>query len=141
VAEVNWYGFAAPGGVTVRGSTTGTLHFGGGGEKIFGPGIGVGGELGVLGPWSNYRSALGVFSVNGSYHFFRDRPKLDPFVTGGYTLFFRSGTANLGNFGGGVNYWLGERLALRAEVRDHVHSPGPLTIHYWGLRLGVAFRH
>jgi len=33
-------------------------------------------------------------SLNGAYHFNRKR-KLSPFVTGGYTLAFRDGHANL----------------------------------------------
>ena len=41
-----------------------------------------------------------------------------PFVTVGYSLAFRTSTANLWNFGGGLNYWLRDRIALMAEVRD-----------------------
>jgi len=133
----NGYVFVAPGGVTCCGSTTTTLHIGGGGEGIIGKGFGVGAEIGALGPTQYLAESIGAFSANGYYHFIhaKDR-KLDPFVTGGYTLLFRGGTANAGNFGGGVNYWFSRHFGIRAEFRDHVYS----SDHYWGFRFGVTFR-
>ena len=99
--------------------------------------VGVGAELGVVGSWSNY----GMFSVNGYYHFADRSARVDPFVTGGYSLGFRSGTLNFGNFGGGVNLWLRESLGMRIEFRDHVHISSRVSdFHYWGIRLGVVFR-
>jgi hypothetical protein len=65
--------------------------------------------------------------------------RVEPFVTGGYTLFFRWGAANGFNFGGGVNYWLKDHIGLRFEVRDTVWTSGGL-IHYLGFRIGVTFR-
>ena len=64
---------------------------------------------------------------------------IDPFVDGGYTLFFHSGSANLFHFGGGANFWATRHLGARVELRDQVASYDG-TIHYWGFRLGVAFR-
>jgi hypothetical protein len=82
-----------------------------------------------------------MFSVNGSWHFAGRSARIDPFVTGGYTLAFRSGTLNFGNVGGGANVWLKERLGLRVEFRDHVHASSRVAnLHYWGLRIGIAFR-
>jgi hypothetical protein len=84
---------------------------------------------------------MGTLSPDVSYHF-RPRSgeqKLVPFVTGGYTLFFRSGTANGFNFGGGVNYWFREHLGLRLEFRDNV-STTDATVHWLGFRVGLAFR-
>jgi hypothetical protein len=60
-------------------------------------------------------------------------------ATVGYTLFFRSGTANGFNFGGGVNYWFREHLGLRLEFRDNVSTTWD-TEHYLGFRVGLAFR-
>ena len=57
----------------------------------------------------------------------------------GYTLFFRNGRGNLFHFGGGVNYWAARHVGVRAELRDQVFSNDG-TLHYWGFRLGVAFR-
>jgi len=132
------YFFVAPGGT----NGTATLHLGGGVEGGLGKGIGVGAELGALGPTRSFDDVLGVFSANGYYHFFRDDGrKADPFVTGGYTLFFRSGTANLGNLGGGVNYWLGERIGLKIEFRDHIRTPGRGTLHFYGIRFGITVRN
>lgn len=134
------YWFAAPGGVTAAGHSTFTIHLGGGGEFALRKGFTAGIEGGAVGPTTEYtRNVMGVGSLNGYYHFRHSRTaQLDPFVTGGYSLFFRHGTANLGNFGGGLNYWFLPTVALRTEFRDHV-TGGPLRIHYWGLRLGLSF--
>jgi hypothetical protein len=134
------YVFGAPGAASGIGDTVGTLQVGGGAEKVFDMGLGAGAELSALIPWRNGRETVGLFSASASYHFARDRQVFDPYIIGGYTLLFRSGSANLGNFGGGVNYWFRENTAFRVEIRDHVHSPAGFTIHYWGVRLGLAFR-
>jgi hypothetical protein len=136
----NGYAFFAPGGVTCCSSTTMMLQFGVGGEAVLWKGIGVGAEVGVLGLRHYFTdSAMGVFSPNGYYHFRHTRElKADPFVTGGYTLLFRSGHANLANFGGGLTYWFHKRLGARLEVRDQFNTTGTIG-HFWGVRLGLAF--
>lgn len=132
------YFFVAPGGISGSGRTVSSLHFGGGGEGLLYKGLGVGGEIGYLGLARSLGDGFGVFSANGSYHFrTRSDRKLAPFVTAGYSLAFRSGTANMFNFGGGVHYWFCEKVGLRLEFRDHVWSR---EAHFWGLRIGVAFR-
>lgn len=135
------YFFVGPGASSNHGATS-TIHIGGGGEAVLGKGIGIGAELGALGPTGDFAELFGVFSVNGSYHFVHggDGGKFDPFATGGYTLFFRSGSANLFNVGGGVNYWLHEKIGLRLEFRDQIRTPGRGTLHYWNFRIGIAFR-
>ena len=112
------------------------MHVGGGGEALI-KRVGIGGEIGYLGPWDRLSDGFGVGNVNGSFNF---RPgKVSPFVTGGYTLFFRNGTLNGYNFGGGVNYWLSGRTGLRFEVRDNV-MPDYEDTHLVGFRFGVTFR-
>ena len=135
------YLFLAPGGVSSSGHTAMTLHLGAGVDAVLFKGFGVGAELGALGPREDFAgNVLGVASVNGYYHFLHGRPKADPFVTAGYTVMFRSGSINLFNFGGGLNYWFVPRLGLKVELRDHVYSPQRSSVHYWGIRLGLAFR-
>ena len=135
------YLFVAPGGLS-SGQTAMTLHLGAGGEAALFKGLGLGAELGALGPREGFAgSALGVASVNGYYHFLHGRPKADPFVTAGYTVMFRSGSIHLFNFGGGLNYWFVPRLGLKVELRDHVYDvQHGSKVQYWGLRLGLAFR-
>jgi hypothetical protein len=137
----NGYVFFAPGGITCCGRTEMTLHFGFGGEAVLGRGIGLGLEIGALGPRQNFGDGVvGLVSPNGYYHFVhRKRLKADPFVTGGYSLMFRSGRINLYNFGGGFNYWFRRGLGARFEFRDHVYTSGR-AVHYWGIRFGLAFR-
>jgi hypothetical protein len=129
------YLFVAPGGASDLNRST--IHLGAGGEFIVPAGIGIGAEIGALGPTSNFSDVLGVFSANGYYHFLRNGGKTDAFGTAGYSLFFRSGTANLFNFGGGVNYWFLSRIGFRFEFRDHVTGD---AAHFWGIRFGLAFR-
>lgn len=133
------YLFVAPGGASSSGSTSGTIQIGAGGEAVFARGIGAGAELSALGPTSSFSDLIGVLSLNGYYHPARSEGRLDPFVTAGYSLGFRSGHINLFNFGGGVNYWFHPKIGLKLEFRDHIHSDGG-TIHYWGVRVGLDFR-
>jgi hypothetical protein len=76
--SVEGYAFIGPGGVTVSRFTNGTLHLGGGVEKVFGRGIGAGGEIGAVGSWSNFRTAIGIASANGYYHFLGRRTSSIP---------------------------------------------------------------
>ena len=132
------YLFVAPGGISASGHTAMTVHLGAGGEGVLGKGIGIGAELGALGPRESFSDLVGLFSANGYYHFSRSG-KADPFLTGGYSLLFRFEHANLANFGLGMNYWLVRRLGLKVEFRDHIRTSGATT-HYWGIRVGPAFR-
>ena len=131
------YLFVAPGGD----GNDGTLHLGGGGEGIFKNGASVGAELGYLGPMERLDNGLGVFSVNGGYHFkaASRSGKTVPFLTVGYTGFFRNGYANGINYGGGVNYWFNERVGLRIDFRDHVFLESNAT-HFLNARIGLTFR-
>jgi len=132
------YLFAAPGGVSVAGRTDSTLQFGGGAELLLARGFGLGGEIGALSPSGNLGGTVGLLSGNAYYHFGSKR-RVDPYITGGYSLFFRGNTANSGNFGAGVNLWLWKSLGLKFEFRDHVASPGGVTAHWWGVRFGLNF--
>ncbi|MBZ5560940.1 MAG: porin family protein [Acidobacteriia bacterium] len=128
------------------GGLHGITHVGGGGEVLLVKGFGVGAELGAMGR-PGY--GVGVFSMDPSYHFRRasSKTKLSPFVEGGYTRTFgQSDFPDIHfNFGGGIHYWAFKRVGLRLEFRDHVHHVSPIfasghTYHYWGLRIGLAFR-
>jgi hypothetical protein len=135
------YVFIAPGGATAGGQTSMTLQMGVGGDYILGKGFGVGAEVGAVGPRQRFaEGVLGVLSPDLSYHFLRGKQrKIDPYITGGYTLFFRGGVENLFNFGAGANYWFVSRLGLKVEFRDQVYTQSG-TAQFWGLRLGVVFR-
>ena len=123
------------------------IHVGGGGEGFIEKGFGVGAELGLVSAknagiyypsqtWFN--QAIGLGSANLSYHFVPstiDR-KFEPFVTGGYSLFFRHGTSSGMNIGGGVNVWMNENVALRLEGRAHLAD----LYQFAGFRIGVTFR-
>lgn len=113
------------------------LGFGGGAETLVYKGLGLGGEIGYLLPRSAPSGGYGLLSANPSYHFVnRKKPgKLAPFVTGGYSLAFRSGSISMFNYGGGVTYWLSEKIGLRFEVREHRRGGGILMF-----RTSVTFR-
>lgn len=130
------YGFFGVGGATAGNSTIYTA--GGGGEVLLYKGLGIGAEGGAIGNAGG--SGAGTFSVNGGYHFQNSSSpkKLVPFVTAGYTFLAPSDETNLFNFGGGVNYWAGERVGLRVEFRDHVFPNG--NEHLFNVRVGITFR-
>jgi hypothetical protein len=135
------YFFIAPGGITSNGHTAMSLQMGAGGDVILGKGAGIGAELSAIGPRQDFASSvLGAFSPNLSYHFIHDPSrKVDPYITGGYTLLFRTEHLNLVNFGLGTNYWLAHRLGLHLEFRDQIYTQNG-SMHLWGVRVGIAVR-
>lgn len=139
--RTNGYVFVAPGAVSSSGESAGMLHFGAGGEGLLTRRLGIGSEIGYLGPTRGLSEGIGIFSVNAVYRFTGAVPgrRVFPFLTGGYSLGFRQGTLHIVNFGGGVQYWFRDRLGLRLEFRDHV-SPEYISVHLWQGRIGLAFR-
>lgn len=129
------YLFGGAGGVSE--SSTAFLHIGGGGEGLVYKGLGLGAEVGYFTPFSRFSDGVGILSVDVSHHFNR-KEKLVPFVTGGYSLGFRSGSSSGGNFGGGVQYWASDRVGLRFEFRDHIFSSD--SPHFYSFRAGISFR-
>ena len=116
------------------GNSTASFQVGAGGEGLVYKGLGLGAQIGYLAPFRAGGDGFGIFSADGSYHFQHSKLKLVPFVIGGYSVAFRSGTSSSGgNFGGGVQYWMKDHLGLRFEFRDHVFSseedaPDPFTL-------------
>jgi len=136
------YAYFAPGASSPSyPSSEAYAHLGVGGEGFFTRNLGAGVELGYLTPMRSWSDGVGTLSPNLVVRFrAKDKNhKLEPFVTGGYTLFFRSGTASGVNFGGGVNYWFNNNVGLRLEVRDNVWTQYS-TIHFVDFRVGVTFR-
>lgn len=80
---------------------------------------------------------FGVASFNAYGHLLGSGRKLDPFVTGGYSVLWSAGHVNAGNFGGGLNYWFAKHFGLRVEARDHLRDAGRL-VQYFGVRFGVT---
>jgi len=125
------------------------FHIGGGGEGFVYKGFGVGAEIGAVGPSEDFSSnAIGAGSVNFSYHFLPSgaERKIEPFVSAGYTLFFRAGLTHGVNVGVGINRWLNRYVALRFEVRDNFSGRSGRLIgfrhsgHLLGFRMGLTFR-
>jgi hypothetical protein len=79
----------------------------------------VAASLGYVSSWEAVGNGIGLFSPGLIYRFRRGE-KTEPFADGGYSLFFREGTASGVFFGGGVDRWLGKRFGIRVEGRDHV---------------------
>ena len=116
----------------------GSLHLGGGVEARLRDRVGIGGELGYLSA-ADGTGGFGTWSANASYYFGNPAGRLRPFGTGGYTMFFVSnGSASLWNAGGGVEYAVGRRMALRLEARDQI-MPGGVS-HYVNGRVGIVIR-
>ena len=132
------HAFYAPTALHNFRSTNAGHTLGGGYDHVFWRGVGVAGDVGWLWTGDRFSSGVGIGSLNGSYHF-ASRQKLDPFATAGYGFLFRSGTVNMANFGGGVNWWLQDNLGLRFEVRDHSDFRSR-SQHFISFRLGLSFR-
>ncbi len=141
--RVTAHAFFGGGGAFADGERAGVLEFGGGGEGRIYKGLSAGAELGYVHPGESFRNGFGLLSTNGAYRFWtRPSQKVVPFLTAGYSLAFRDGTANLANFGGGVDYWFQDRAALRLEARDHIWpgENGIPTAHVLTFRVGIVGR-
>ena len=129
--------FVAPGGVTSCGCSQGTLHFGGGVDGRIKGGVEATFDVGYITPTRSLLSGIGIFSPGLAYRFNRGN-KTEPFVTGGYSLFFRGGTASGVFFGGGIDRWFRENVGFRVEGRDQViveHND-----HFVEARFAILFR-
>jgi hypothetical protein len=133
------YAFAGPAAFTTDDDTL--ITYGVGGEGLLAGKLGVGAELAGFARRGRLDYHYGTLSPNVSYHFLGAGPsrKFDPFVTGGYSLFFARGVASGFNAGGGVNYWFKERVGLRVEVRDHMVIPSD-GFNIVSVRFGISFR-
>ena len=121
-----------------KGTTFGKLlNAGVGGEGFVYKGLAVGVDVGYLGYSENYiGDGFGLASANGSHHFAK-RSKVVPFVTAGYSLAFRQGTANMTNVGGGITFWFSRKVGFRTEVRDYFTANDPQIVV---ARVGLSFR-
>lgn len=135
----NIYVFAAPGAFVSEGATT--LEVGGGAEWFVHKGIALGVESSFLAyPECFQCGGYLMGSINASYHVFASSPrKVKPFVTAGYgeATSTDGDGIRLVNFGGGLNYWFRDGVALRVEVRDHVDTS--FDVHQVSLRVGLSF--
>ena len=121
-----------------------------GGEVLMRNGIGVGVEFGYAGPdWSfDGGGAVGVGSVDATYHFFgnESRRRVEPFLSGGYSLYYGQRTTFQSGFnvGGGISLWVVKHAAVRLEIRDqgginHFDGFSPFT-NFVAFRVGMTFR-
>jgi hypothetical protein len=136
----SYYGYLS-GGAGVSSGGTGLLTVAGGGEIFVHRRLTIGGELAAIAPPTDLGSTIGIISPNISWHFRpgRSTGRLEPFVTGGYSLFFRNGALSGLNFGGGAIWWVSEGVGLRLEARDHVPVM-ELDRHIVLFRAGITFR-
>ncbi len=136
-----FYGVGGAGVGVGGGASGGTFQVGFGGEGLITKSAGMGGEISYLGAFEGIRSGIGIASVTGGYHFEAagSGKKVVPFASGGYSLLFRSGSTSGVNFGGGVNYWMKDRVGLRFEVRDYLF-PLDGVANVVSFRVGILFR-
>lgn len=132
-----WGYVTAGGGGRTGFSDSALFHVGGGGEVTFFRGLGVGGEVGYYAETGEFGEGFGIADVNLLYAFNKSG-KVSPFVTGGGSVAFKNFAAGGGNIGGGVQYWLNDRAALRFEFRDHIFSSD--SPHAYVFRVGISFR-
>ena len=135
----SWSGYGYFGAHSSPGNFGDLLSVGVGADAFLYRGLAVGADLGYMFPRTSGGNGIGLLSVNPSYHFTnKDRTnRFVPFVTGGYGLAFRSGTANLANFGAGATFWFVNRAGFRFEVRNYRNTTDSFTTQF---RFALAFR-
>ena len=131
------YAFFSPGVYIGYSENVSTIHIGMGVETLLFRGLAAGAEAGVLGAIRG-SDPLGLLSLDGSYHFSRQR-KIVPFLCAGYSVIGGNGRRSLVNLGGGINWWFRERHGFRLEFRDHIYADGS-SRHLLGFRVGYSFR-
>lgn len=129
------FGFEAPSGGSIGDVMTGGF----GGDYIVWKGIGFGGDGHYAFPRRNPEDGIGLAAVHGSYHFVNqyNPKKFVPFGNAGYTLAFRSETANFAHIGGGFIYWFNDDFGFRFEWRNTFNTNERFLS---GIRLGVTFK-
>ncbi|HEV2288940.1 MAG TPA: hypothetical protein VGR81_08310 [Candidatus Acidoferrales bacterium] len=107
-------------------------------------------EGGYVGPWTSGKTGSGELSLDymASWNlgssgkgrtakgtaYWKDRGwHFLPFVSAGYTRLF--GTGNALNYGGGFDYRLSYKSAIRVEMRDY-YAPATPSQHNVALRIG-----
>jgi hypothetical protein len=138
------YFFVAPGSISINTDSQSSVQVGGGYEGFIYKGLGMEFDAGafyVAPRYVNSRKWTGMLSLDAVYDFQRsDKQKLSPFIAVGLTAIPAFDVSAGYNFGGGIKYWLQERIGLKAEFRFHVR-PGQLrTYQDIQSRIGVAFR-
>jgi hypothetical protein len=130
-----FFGFEKPSG----GSMGDTMTSGAGGDYFIWRGVGIGVDAAYAFPRREPSEGIGLASVHGSYHYVnRYNPRrFVPFANSGYTLAFRSGTANFAHIGAGMIYWFTDRAGFRFEWRNTFNTEERFLN---GIRLGITFR-
>ena len=123
-------------------NNSGSLVVGAAGvEWLPAPYFGVGGEGGVF--TSADGGLLFSLGIDARVHFRGAAAPGEwaPYVFAGYSpLAFFEASDHGAQFGGGVDYRLSRRRAIRFEVRDILRESGSIRSHYWTARVGVTFR-
>ena len=133
------YAFAGVGEVQRDFRNDTTVQAGLAGEARLRNGLAGGGEVSFLAPLDALDYGIGVLNANVSYYV-ANPGRFLPFVTGGYSMGFRTAPENGWNVGAGVEYWRGD-VGLRLEIRDQVFQfRNREALHFWGVRMGVTFR-
>jgi hypothetical protein len=93
----------------------GGISTGFGGDVLVYKGLGFGAEAEYA---KSGNSDVGEGSFDACYHFLgkTDRRKIEPFASGGYSVYFgQRSTENGFNIGGGVNYWMVKHVAFASR--------------------------
>ena len=112
-----------------------------GAEWLAAPRFGIAGEAGILTSLGGDMAA--TLSVDARLHpsGTPSQGQWAPYVFVGYSpmRFFELSDQGL-TFGGGVDYHVSARRAVRFEVRDIMRSGGSVESHYLTARVGFALR-
>jgi hypothetical protein len=131
------YVVAGPAGHSGFFGSGSSAHVAGGAEVLVRGIAGVGAEIGFF-------DRLVTASLDGVFHVPVGGAQTRPFLAAGFTKMGigdgEGDALNEWNVGAGVDFWTRERRAWRFDIRDHVRPDVRGTVHYWTVRVGMAFR-
>ncbi len=112
-----------------------TYGFGAGADWLVFEGLGLGVDATIFGS-NAYGFFVGSFDV--SYHIIPSSSRIVPFIVGGIGFGGESGSSvGIANFGGGVNLWTGNGMAVRIEARARIPVEGGDT--HVAAQIGLTF--
>lgn len=131
-------GYGGAGIITDGDHSEGAFHLGVGAQGLLSESFGLEADVGYLASFEYAGGGIGVFCPGVFYRLSRN-PRTMPFLEGGYSLFFRSGTGSGVYFGGGVNHWFNNTLGFQLAARDQLMLEGN-SFHVIEVRLGLLFK-
>jgi hypothetical protein len=111
------------------------IHLLAGSEVVHRSRIGVLAEIGLGSGMESFEYLAGLATLNAVVRPVGRLSSIEPFVTGGWSILFRTGGVGAWNVGAGLTAYSGNRADLRIEIRDYIR----FGVQLLEFRVGMAF--